>query len=106
MAVDRVGADADDQSVFGNDGFVCIPEATRLDGSALGEILQIEVKHHVLQAEPVGQREQRPVFQGTGEIGGLLVNLEQLRSEENNDRFTSCASACILVFVKKSGQEQ
>lgn len=81
MTLDRVGADADDQGVLGNDGFVYIPEATRLDGSALGEILQVEVKHHVLQAEPVGQREQRPVFERTGEIGGLLVDLEQLRSE-------------------------
>ncbi len=81
MALDRVGADADDQGILGNDGFVHVPEATRLDGSALGEILQVEVQHHVLQAEPFGQREQRPVFERTGEIGGLLVDLEQLRSE-------------------------
>lgn len=75
MAIHGVWADPDDHPVQRHDGFMYITEATRFNGSPLGEILEVKVENYVLEADPVRQVERRPIIKVAGEIGCDRANL-------------------------------
>jgi hypothetical protein len=54
----RIGADPDDSAIHGLYGFMYITEATRFDRSPFGEVLEVKVENHVLEASPLGQLER------------------------------------------------
>ena len=76
MVLDRVRADAYQNGIMFLDGFIIITEATSLGCSAAGEVLRIEVKHHVFLARPLRQAEGAIIIQGHCEVWCLIPYLE------------------------------
>jgi hypothetical protein len=76
VALRGVRADADQYRVLLVYGFVLVPEATRFDRSALGEVLYVEIKGDVLVAGEVRQMKKRSVVERGGEIGGWCADGE------------------------------
>ena len=76
MAIHGVWADPDDCPVQGHDGFMYITEATRFNGSPLGEIFEVKVENYVLEAGPVRQIERRPIIKVAGEIRCDCANFQ------------------------------
>ena len=57
-----------------------ITEATRLDGSPFGEVLEVEIEDDMLQAAPVRQRESRAIIKAAAEIRCHGSNVQHIES--------------------------
>ena len=70
MALHRVPADADHQSIVLLDRLISVTEAAGFPGSAGGEVLQVEVERHVPTPEPLREVEGRTVVLRGLEVRG------------------------------------